>query len=74
MQWVIRNNIPFYKLKSSIFCNLIGYINQAILTTGLLPAYSTIKELIITKFNQYKEVVTALLYRVLGKIYLLFNL
>ena len=52
----------------------MGYANQAILIIGLLPSHLTIKELIITKFNRHKEVVTTLLYRVLSKIYLLFNL
>ena len=52
----------------------MGYANQVILTIGLLPTHTIIQELIITKFNQYKEVITALLYRTLGKIYLLFNL
>ena len=52
----------------------MGYANQAILTAGLLPTRRVIRELIITKFNRYKEVVTALLQGAPGKIYLSFNL
>ena len=74
MQWVIRDNIPFHKLESSIFHNLMGYANQAILTAGLLPAHSTMRELIICEFNQYKEVITALLHKAPGRIHLSFNL
>ncbi|OCK91797.1 uncharacterized protein K441DRAFT_529455, partial [Cenococcum geophilum 1.58] len=66
------DNIPFHKLKSSIFYNLMGYANQTILTVGLLPTYRIIRKLIIAKFNQHKEVVTTLLYRAPGKIHLSF--
>ena len=74
MRWVVRDNIPFHKLESSLFRDLMGYANQAILTAGLLPTHSTMRELIIAEFNRHKEVVTALLRGAPGKIHLSFDL
>ncbi len=73
IRWVACDNIPFHKLESPYFRDLLAYANSAIAESGSLPTHSTICEWIIRSFNHHKGVVTELLSRSLSRINISFD-
>ena len=65
----------FISLRVRTFVNrdLMGYANSAIIESGSLPTYSTIREWIVRSFNRHKGVVTELLGRSLSRINVSFD-
>ena len=73
IRWVACDNVPFNKLESRYFRELMEYANSAIIESGSLPTHNTIREWIIRSFNGHKGVVTELLSRSLSKINVSFD-
>ncbi|KAG7416622.1 putative AC9 transposase [Fusarium oxysporum f. sp. raphani] len=73
IRWVACDNIPFYKLESPYFRDLMAYANSAIVDSGSLPTHSTIREWIVRTFSRHKGVVTELLGRSLSRINISFD-
>ncbi|KAJ0126570.1 hypothetical protein HZ326_30328 [Fusarium oxysporum f. sp. albedinis] len=73
IRWVACDNIPFYKLESPYFRDLMAYANSAIVGSGSLPTHSTIREWIVRTFSRHKGVVTELLGRSLSRINISFD-
>ncbi len=73
IRWVACDNVPFHKLESPYFRDLMGYANSAIVESGSLPTHSTIREWIVRSFNRHKGVVTELLGRSLSRINVSFD-
>ena len=73
IRWVACDNIPFHKLESPYFRDLMAYANSAIVSSGSLPTHSTIREWIIRTFGRHKGVVTELLGRSLSRINISFD-
>lgn len=73
IRWVACDNIPFNKLESPYFRELMGYANSAIIESGSLPTHTTIREWIVRSFNRHKGVVTELLGRSLSRINISFD-
>ncbi|KFA70571.1 hypothetical protein S40285_09319 [Stachybotrys chlorohalonatus IBT 40285] len=71
--WVACDNIPFNKLESPYFHELMGYANSAIIKSGSLPTHTTIREWIIWSFNHHKGVMTELLGRSLSRVNISFD-
>lgn len=44
IRWVACDNVPFNKLESPYFRDLMGYANGAIIESGSLPTHSTMRE------------------------------
>lgn len=72
-RWVACDNVPFHKLASPYFRDLMGYANRAIVDSGSLPTHSTIREWIVRSFSRHKGVVTELLGRSLSRINISFD-
>ena len=56
IRWVACDNVPFNKLESRDFRELMGYANSAIIESGSLPTHNTIREwnirsLMVTKVS-----------------------
>lgn len=73
IRWVACDNVPFNKLESPYFRDLMGYANGAILESGSLPTHSTMREWIVRSFNRHKGVVTELLGGSLSRINISFD-
>ncbi|KAG6980370.1 putative AC9 transposase [Fusarium oxysporum f. sp. raphani] len=73
VRWVACDNVPFNKLESQYFRELMGYANSAIIDSGSLPTHTTIREWIVRSFNRHKGVVTEKLGRSLGRINISFD-
>ncbi|KAL6405698.1 Ribonuclease H-like protein [Ilyonectria robusta] len=73
VRWVACDNVPFNKLESPYFRELMGYANSAIIESGSLPTHTTIREWIVRSFNRHKGVVTEILGRSLGRINISFD-
>ncbi|KAK2931659.1 hypothetical protein FoTM2_009175, partial [Fusarium oxysporum f. sp. vasinfectum] len=73
IRWVACDNIPFHKLESPYFRDLMAYANSAIVSSESLPTHSTIREWIIRTFSRHKGVVTELLGRSLSRINISFD-
>jgi len=73
IRWVACDNVPFNKLESRYFRELMEYANSAIIESGSLPTHNTIREWIIRSFNGHKGVITELLGRSLSKINVSFD-
>ncbi|KAM3505831.1 hypothetical protein MY10362_002714 [Beauveria mimosiformis] len=73
VRWVACDNIPFHKIESPYFRDLMVYTNSAITDSGSLPTHSTMREWIIRSFNHHKGVVTELLGRSLSRINISFD-
>jgi hypothetical protein len=73
IRWVACDNVPFNKLESPYFRDLMGYANGAIIESGSLPTHSTMREWIVRSFNRHKGVVTELLGRSLSRINISFD-
>ncbi|OBS16274.1 hypothetical protein FPOA_13066 [Fusarium poae] len=73
IRWVACDNIPFYKLESPYFRDLMAYANSAIVDSGSLSTHSTIREWIVRTFSRHKGVVTELLGRSLSRINISFD-
>lgn len=73
VRWVACDNIPFHKLESPYFRDLMAYANGTIIESGSLPTHSTICEWIKRSFNHHKGVVTELLSRSLSRINISFD-
>ena len=73
IRWVAYDNVPFNKLESRYFRELMEYANSAIIESGSLPTHNTIREWIIRSFNGHKGVITELLGRSLSKINVSFD-
>jgi hypothetical protein len=72
-RWVACDNVPFHKLESPYFRDLMEYANHAIVDSGSLPTHSTIREWIVRSFSRHKGVVTELLGRSLSRINISFD-
>ncbi|PNP55197.1 hypothetical protein FNYG_15548 [Fusarium nygamai] len=48
VRWVACDNVPFNKLESPYFRELMGYANSAIIESGSLPTHTTIRDWIFT--------------------------
>ncbi|OAR03118.1 hypothetical protein LLEC1_06175 [Akanthomyces lecanii] len=68
VRWVACDDIPFHKIESPYFRDLMVYTNSAITDSGSLPTHSTMREWIIRSFNHHKGVVTELLGLSLSRI------
>ncbi|RKK12583.1 hypothetical protein BFJ66_g18283, partial [Fusarium oxysporum f. sp. cepae] len=44
VRWVACDNVPFNKLESPYFRELMGYANSAIIESGSLPTHTTIRD------------------------------
>ncbi|KAM4063253.1 reverse transcriptase (RNA-dependent DNA polymerase) [Hirsutella rhossiliensis] len=73
IRWVACDNIPFHKLESPYFRDLMAYANSAIADSGSIPTHSTIRDWIVRSFNCHKGVVTELLRRSLSRINVSFD-
>ncbi|KAJ6436796.1 putative 115 kDa protein in type-1 retrotransposable element R1DM [Purpureocillium lavendulum] len=73
IRWVACDNIPFHKLESPYFRDLLAYANSAIVDSGSVPTHSTIRDWIVRSFNRHKGVVTELLRRSLSRINVSFD-
>ncbi|KAM3448845.1 hypothetical protein NHJ6243_010059, partial [Beauveria neobassiana] len=73
VRWVACDDIPFHKIESPYFRDLMVYTNSAITDSGSLPTHSTMREWIIRSFNHHKGVVTELLGRSLSRINISFD-
>ncbi|KJZ68404.1 hypothetical protein HIM_12202 [Hirsutella minnesotensis 3608] len=73
IRWVACDNIPFHKLESSYFRDLMAYANSAIVESGSLPTHSTVRNWIVRSFDRHKGVVTELLSRSLSRINISFD-
>ncbi|KAF4443574.1 transposase-like protein [Fusarium austroafricanum] len=73
VRWVACDNVPFNKLESPYFRELMGYANSAIIESGSLPTHTTIRDWIVRSFNRHKGVVTEILGRSLGRINISFD-
>jgi hypothetical protein len=73
IRWVACDNVPFNKLESRYFRDLMGYANGAIIESGSLPTHSTMREWIVRSFNRHKGVVTELLSCSLSRINISFD-
>jgi hypothetical protein len=73
IRWVACDNVPFNKLESPYFRDLMGYANGAIIESGSLPTHSTMREWIVRSFNRHKGVVTELLGCSLSRINISFD-
>ncbi|OAQ65646.1 transposase-like protein [Purpureocillium lilacinum] len=73
IRWVACYNIPFHKLESPYFRDLMAYANSAIADSGSIPTHSTIRDWIVRSFNRHKGVVTELLRRSLSRINVSFD-
>ncbi|KAL6402752.1 hypothetical protein AUP68_14088 [Ilyonectria robusta] len=73
IRWVACDNIPFHKLESPYFRDLMAYANSAIVDSGSLPTHSTIREWIVRSFSRHKGVVTELLGRSVSRINISFD-
>lgn len=73
IRWVACDNVPFHKLESPYFRDLMGYANSAIVESGSLPTHSTIREWIIRSLNRHKGIVKELLGRSLSRINVSFD-
>ncbi|KAJ6436881.1 MFS multidrug transporter [Purpureocillium lavendulum] len=73
IRWVACDNIPFHKLESPYFRDLMAYANSAIADSGSIPTHSTIRDWIVRSFNRHKGVVTELLRRSLSRINVSFD-
>ncbi|KAJ6436943.1 hypothetical protein O9K51_10479 [Purpureocillium lavendulum] len=73
IRWVSCDNIPFHKLESPYFRDLMAYANSAIVDSGSVPTHSTIRDWIVRSFNRHKGVVTELLRRSLSRINVSFD-
>ncbi|OAQ60846.1 transposase-like protein [Purpureocillium lilacinum] len=73
IRWVACDNIPFQKLESPYFRDLMAYANSAIADSGSVPTHSTIRDWIVRSFNRHKGVVTELLRRSLSRINVSFD-
>ncbi|KAJ6437326.1 retrovirus polyprotein [Purpureocillium lavendulum] len=73
IRWVACDNIPFHKLESPYFRDLMAYANSAIVDSGSVPTHSTIRDWIVRSFNRHKGVVTELLRRSLSRINVSFD-
>lgn len=73
IRWVACDNIPFHKLESPYFRDLMAYANSAIADSGSIPTHSTIRDWIVRSFNRHKGVVTELLCRSLSRINVSFD-
>lgn len=73
VRWVTCDNIPYHKLESPYFCELMAYANSAIIESGSLPTYSTIRQWVIQSFSRHKGVVVELLGRSLSRINVSFD-
>ncbi|KAJ6437084.1 reverse transcriptase [Purpureocillium lavendulum] len=72
-RWVACDNIPFHKLESPYFRDLMAYANSVIADSGSIPTHSTIREWIVRSFNRHKGVVAELLCRSLSRINVSFD-
>jgi hypothetical protein len=54
IRWVTCDNIPYHKLESPYFRQLLAYANSAIIDSGSLPTHTTIREWIVRSFSQHK--------------------
>jgi len=50
IRWVACDNIPFHKLESPYFRDLMAYANSAIADSGSIPTHSTIRDWQCTRF------------------------
>jgi hypothetical protein len=73
VRWVACDNVPFNKLESPYFRELMGYANSAIIESESLPTHTTIRDWIVRSFNHHKGVVTEILSRSLGRINISFD-
>ena len=73
IRWVACDNVPFNKLESPYFRELMEYANSAIIESGSLPTHNTIREWIVRLFNSHKGIVTELLGRSLSRINVSFD-
>ncbi|KAM0664385.1 hypothetical protein ACQRIU_006967 [Beauveria bassiana] len=73
IRWVACDNVPFHKLESPHFRELMAYANSSIVDSGSLPTHTTIREWILRSFSRYKGIVTELLGRSLSRINVSFD-
>ncbi|XWX00783.1 hypothetical protein V2A60_008804 [Cordyceps javanica] len=73
IRWVACDNIPFNKLESPYFRELMEYTNSAVIESGSLPTHNTMRDWIVGAFNRHKGVVTELLGRSLSRINISFD-
>ncbi|KJZ69141.1 hypothetical protein HIM_11471 [Hirsutella minnesotensis 3608] len=73
VRWVTCDNIPFHKLESPYFRDLMAYANSAVIESGCIPTHSTVREWIVRSFERQKGVVTELLSRSLSRINISFD-
>ncbi|KAJ3453198.1 hypothetical protein MRS44_018853 [Fusarium solani] len=73
IRWVACDNVPFHKLESPYFRELMEYANGAIIESGSLPTHNTMREWIVRTFNRHKGVVTELLGRSLSRVNVSFD-
>lgn len=72
IRWVTCDNVPFNKLESPYFRELMEYTNSAVIE-GSLPTRNTMRDWIVGAFNRHKGVVTELLGRSLSRINISFD-
>lgn len=73
VRWVACDNLPYHKLESPYFRELLAYANSAIIDSGSLPTHTTIREWIVRSFGRHKGVVAELLGRSLSRINISFD-
>lgn len=74
VRWVVRDQIPLWKIESEHFQSLCRYANKLTASTHCLPHHTTLRKMIINEYNRHKGIVTELLRAAQSKIHMSFDL